>query len=203
MSVAALILAAGAASRFGGPKVTALLDGRPLLEHVLAAARAAGLDAIFVVLGAHADEIEAAVAWGNARRVRNPAPELGLASSLQVGLGALGPGVDAALVLLGDQPLVRPDVIRALVAAAGERAESADQARPIVAPRYADGSGPNPALLLRGAWPLAAELRGDRGMGPVIAARPELVRWIQAPGDNPDVDTPADLAALERADRAP
>jgi molybdenum cofactor cytidylyltransferase len=191
MTVAAVVLAAGASSRFGASKILAPFRGRPLLEHVLAAVREADVAETVVVLGSAEQEIEAMVDWGPERRVRNPAPERGLSSSLQVGLDALGPDVEAALVLLGDQPLVRPDVIRSLLAA------PADPARPIVVPRYEDGSGPNPALLGRAAWPLADELRGDRGMGPVIAARPELVRWIDAPGANPDVDTPDDLAMLE------
>ena len=59
MTVAALVLAAGASSRFGSPKALAQFEGRPLLEHVLDAVREAGIDEIVVVLGHAADEIEA------------------------------------------------------------------------------------------------------------------------------------------------
>ncbi len=189
--VAALILAAGTASRFGSSKALALLDGKALLRHVLDAAEEAGLSEIVVVLGARGEEIERAIEWGSARLVRNPAPERGLASSLQVGLGALGSGIQAVLVLLGDQPRVRPDVIRRLIDA------SIGSSRPIVVPRYSAGGGPNPAVIHRAAWPLIAALTGDRGMGPVIAAHPELVEEVLVEGRNPDVDTRADLAALE------
>ena len=66
-------------------------------------------------------------------------------------------------------------------------------------PAYADEGGPNPAHLLPPAWPLAASLDGDRGLGPLLAAHPERVLRVPVPGDNPDVDTRADLAALEEA----
>jgi len=63
-------------------------------------------------------------------------------------------------------------------------------------PRYAEGGGANPALLLRAAWPLVDELSGDTGMARLIRDRPDLVRELPVPGSNPDVDTPDDLAAL-------
>ena len=61
-------------------------------------------------------------------------------------------------------------------------------------PRYDDDAARNPVLLGRSAFGLAAEATGDRGLGPVLAAHPELVREVPVAGSNPDVDTPADLA---------
>jgi CTP:molybdopterin cytidylyltransferase MocA/precorrin-6B methylase 2 len=194
--VAGLILAAGAASRFGSPKIAARLDDRPLLAHVMAAARTAALGHIVVILGD--DAPPAGVDLGGVLVVRNPRPADGLSSSLRLGLAALSglePEVQAAIVLLADQPLVRADVIAALLAA------DVPPDRTIVVPRYAGGGGANPAMLLRAAWPLAGGLTGDRGMGPLIAARPELVAEVPVEGDNPDVDTPADLALLDWARR--
>ncbi|MFH0751695.1 MAG: nucleotidyltransferase family protein, partial [Chloroflexota bacterium] len=66
-----------------------------------------------------------------------------------------------------------------------------------VVPEYADDGAPNPVLLLPAAWPLVADLHGDRGLGALIAARPERVVRVAVAGANPDVDTPADLTALE------
>jgi len=189
--VAGVVLAAGEATRFGGGKVLAPLAGRPLLEHVLDAAIEAGLAEIVVVLGEAAPDVERVVSWRGERRVVNPEPSSGLSSSLRIGLASVGADADAAVVLLGDQPLVRAAVIRALV----DRAAVSD--RPIVVPRYADGSGPNPALVRRSAWGLAEAARGDRGLGPTIAAHPELVEEVPLAGGNPDVDTRSDLAALE------
>ena len=191
--VAGLVLAAGAATRFGSPKALALLDGRPMLEHVLDAAAAAGLEPVVVVLGEAHARVEAAVRWRGEIRVRNPDPGRGLGSSVHVGLeaiGALEPPVEAVVILLGDQPRVRSDVIAALLD------PLASSQRAIVAPRYAGGGGPNPLVLARSAFDLAAHVEGDRGLGPLIAARPELVQLVEVPGTNPDVDTPADLAGL-------
>jgi CTP:molybdopterin cytidylyltransferase MocA len=67
---------------------------------------------------------------------------------------------------------------------------------PIVVPRYSQSGTLNPVLLARSVWPLAMALEGDRGMGPLIHGSPELVTEVAAAGDNPDVDTPADLARL-------
>ena len=67
-------------------------------------------------------------------------------------------------------------------------------------PAYPDERGRNPVLLRRPAFALVTEVAGDRGLGPVLAAHPELVMEIAVPGTNPDVDTPADLAhAIEVA----
>ena len=98
------------------------------------------------------------------------------------------------LVALGDQPLVSADVVRSLLDA------PVDPARPIVVPVYPDDGGRNPVLLRRPAFGLVAEAGGDRGLGPVLAAHPELVDGVQVAGANPDVDTPADHArAIEAA----
>jgi len=194
---AALILAAGASSRFGSPKALARLDGRPILEHVLDAVREAGIDRIVVVLGQAAEEIEAGVEWVDEQVVRNPDPRH-LSSSLQVGMDAieaLDPPVESVIVALGDQPRTRPEVIHALLVAA----RGAD--RPVIVPRYAGGGGANPVLLRRAAFDLVDEASGDQGLGPVLAERADLVLEVAVDGTNPDVDTPGDLAALVWADR--
>jgi len=188
---AAIVLAAGASSRFGSTKALAPLWGRPLLQHVLDVVAVPGFAEIVVVLGHDADEIERRLAWRSERRVRNPDPDAGLSSSLRVGLESLGPASQAALVLLGDQPLVRAEVVERLLAG------FVSAALPIVVPRYRDGGGPNPLLIHRLAWPLASEALADRGLGPVVRDHPDLVVQIDIEGANPDVDTPEELAALE------
>jgi molybdenum cofactor cytidylyltransferase len=194
--IGAVILAAGAGSRFGGGKLLAPLDGRPILDRVLEAVRAAGVADAVVVLGHDAPAIEAAIPWGAERRVLNPDPDAGLSSSLRVGFAALEPdGLAGAFVVLGDQPLVDPAVFDAL-----RRAEVRGAAA-FVVPRYVGGGGANPVLVLRSGWPYVAEVSGDRGLGPLLAAHPELVAEVELGGSNPDVDTPADLAELAWADR--
>jgi CTP:molybdopterin cytidylyltransferase MocA len=189
--VVAVVLAAGAGSRFGGRKLLATIEGRPVLQHVLDRVAAAGVDRVIVVLGHDARELQAAIEWRAEVRVLNPEPERGLASSLRVGMAALPGDAEAALIVLGDQPRVAPDVIGALLAA------GVDAERPITVPVYADDRGRNPVLLGRAAFALVEAAEGDRGLGPVLAAHPELVREVRvdapAAGErNPDIDTRAD-----------
>ena len=146
--IAAIVLAAGAGSRFGGGKLLAPLEGRPILEHVLERLEGAGLRDVVVVVRDDAPQLETAVDWGSARRVVNPTPEAGLSSSLKVGIGALSADVDAALITLGDQPLLPARAVRALIDA------DAQPGRPIVVPVYGDGIGRNPVLLRRDAFGL-------------------------------------------------
>ena len=182
------MLAAGAGSRFGGAKLEARLDGRPVLQHVLNALAEAGIDDPVVVT---AGPLVADIEWGAARPVTNPQPGRGLASSLQVGWAAAmdeAEPPDAVIVALGDQPLVRREVVAELVAA------PLDATRPIVALRYAGSGARNPVRLERDAAPLVEAAAGDRGLGPILDDRPDLVRWLDVDGDNPDVDTREDLA---------
>jgi CTP:molybdopterin cytidylyltransferase MocA len=203
VSVAALVLAAGDGSRFGsatGGKLGAMLDGRVVLQHVLDTVAAFPLSPTVVVLGRDATALAGVIDWRAEQRVVNPAPELGLASSVRVGFEVLAVHAPAsttgALVLLGDQPRVAPAVIRALLDA------PVTAERPIAVPRYADGrSGPNPVLILRSWWHVVDETQGDRGLGPVISSRPDRVIEVPVAGSNPDVDTRADLDRL-RAEAA-
>ncbi|MDP8904356.1 MAG: nucleotidyltransferase family protein [Chloroflexota bacterium] len=190
---AGIILAAGQSTRFGADKLAARWRGKLLLQHVLDAATTARLSPLVVVVGPR--RRAAPLDWHGAHVVVNRHPERGLSRSLQLGLRALSAKgeIARAVVLLGDQPLVSPAVIARLLA------EPLHAAQPILVPRYADGQPGNPVVLERAAWPLARALAGDRGMAQLFAARPDLVRYLGVPGDNPDIDTPADLAALNRA----
>lgn len=205
-SVRAVVLAAGAGSRFGGRKLEARIAGRPLLQHALDALAAAGIPDPIVVL-APDSALEPAVEWRHASRVVNPEPGRGLAGSLQLGWAAalaFEPPPDAVLVVLGDQPRLAPGVIRALVAA------PIDPDRPIVAPRYAGSDAGNsaragarnPVRVEASAAALVDAAQGDRGLGPILDAAPGLVRWLDVPGDNPDVDHRRDLVAAIEADWA-
>lgn len=192
MNVVTIVLAAGASTRFGSSKLLAPLGDRPVLQHTLDALAAAGQRDVVVVLGDDASEVEARITWRAERRRVNPRPMDGLSSSLRIGLDAAAedPAADAVLVVLGDQPAIAPAAIRAVL----EAGEASD--RPLIRARYPGDGAPNPVLVRRSAWVLAAGLDGDRGLGPLMAARPELVAEVAVEGANPDVDTPADLARL-------
>ena len=195
----ALILAAGQSRRFGGGKLHALYRDRPLLSYVLAVARVARARGLVegghIVLAADDDRGLALAHADGLNPVINHAPDRGLSHSLKLGLVVLEavPLVESALVFLGDQPLVRQDVVEALVAAGRGQ---------IVRPRY-EGQ-PNtpghPVLLPRSIWERARQLEGDHGFRDLISSLPDTVT-IDVKGDNPDIDTQADLNALEGLSR--
>jgi molybdenum cofactor cytidylyltransferase len=190
---AAVVLAAGEGTRFGGHKLLAPLEGRPIVQHVLDAVAGAGSSATVVVLGRDAEEAEAVLEWRTEQRVINAHPEGGLSGSLKLGLDALqahpeAATFDAILVALGDQPRTSTAVIHLLI--------EAETDRPIVVPRFSEDGARNPVLLHRDAWSLVARASGDRGLGAFIDAHPDLAMELPVAGANPDIDTPADLAAL-------
>ncbi|HEX5500617.1 MAG TPA: nucleotidyltransferase family protein, partial [Thermomicrobiales bacterium] len=163
----------------------------PLLAHVLRHAAASRLDDIVLVLGHNAETIAEAVGeWGQ-RIAVNPDFAAGQSTSLKIGLAAVPPQAEAALVLLGDQPEIGPEIIDAVIVAFryGDR--------PIVAPTYGGAIG-NPVLFRRDCFPTLAALTGDEGARRIIRARPEDVLRVPV-SDVPapaDIDTDADYAAL-------
>lgn len=181
--VAAVVLAAGESRRFGSPKQLALLEGRTLLEHVLEAARAAGLRPVAAVVPVWLSRPASFVGAADLIWLRNPYPERGMSRSLRLGLEALPPDVSAAIVLLGDQPGVPAAQLHALVAARGRR--------PIVASAYGSLLAP-PVLLERSEFAAVSELAGDIGLRELIRSDPERV--VAVPAEPlPDIDTPDDL----------
>ena len=123
--------------------------------------------------------------------LRNDAPELGIASSLQVALRALTPrdGPEAVIVGLADQPLVGADAYRRLATAYDDGAQ-------LAVASYARRRG-NPVLLGRRYWPEALELTGDEGARVLLRRYGPTEVPCDGTGDPSDVDTPEDLAALE------
>ena len=157
--IAAVVLAAGAASRFGAPKQRLLLPG--VLERV----RASAVDEIVVVAGAHALEAE------GARIVECADWERGPGASLRCGLDALPANVQAAVVCLADGPNLVPEAVDRLIAA--WRA----CAGPLLAASY-DGERSHPVLLARAIWSTIPD-EGARALEPVLVACDDL----GAPGD--------------------
>jgi CTP:molybdopterin cytidylyltransferase MocA len=157
--IAAVVLAAGASTRFGSPKQAVLLE--PLLERVH---RSASIDDVVVVLGAHDVETRERV-------VHCPEWERGPGASLRCGLAALGDDVEAAVIVLGDGPTLDPRAIDRVVAA--WRTSGAER----VAATYG-GVRLHPLLLARNVWDTVP----DGGLRPLPA---ELVSCddLEPPGD--------------------
>jgi CTP:molybdopterin cytidylyltransferase MocA len=191
--VAAVLLAAGAGSRFGGGKLLAPYRGRPLIEASLSNLADAPVDETVVVVGESAERLRE-VCWPYGfKMVENPDWAQGMSTSVRAGLRSLGPEARAAVVLLADQPLVGAGAVERLVAAfeAGAR----------VAVATYGGRPRNPVLFSREVWPLLmTELSGDEGARPFLRRHPELVAQVPCDGvgDPADVDTVGDLRRLER-----
>jgi CTP:molybdopterin cytidylyltransferase MocA len=158
VSVWAVVLAAGASTRFGSPKQELLLE--PAVERV----RQSAVDDAVVVLGAH--EVETA-----ARTVLCPDWELGPGASLRCGLAALPPGAEAAVVVLGDGPELAPEAIDRVIEAWRR------QPAQVVAATYA-GIRLHPVLIDRDAWSLIPN-EGARALDAVLVACDDL----DPPGD--------------------
>ncbi|HSJ51813.1 MAG TPA: nucleotidyltransferase family protein [Actinomycetota bacterium] len=185
--ISAIVLAAGAGTRFGETKQLVEVRGKPMVQHAVDAATAGGADEIVVVLGHDADRVRSVLRLPSAGRwVVNHAYLSGMASSLSTGLAHADPGSEGAAVLLADQPGITAQHVRSLLDAFhGRRA-------PIV--RLAFRSGPGPALIARELWREVQLLEGDVGARDVIARHPGLVENVDVGGDAPvDVDVPDDL----------
>ena len=154
--IGAVILAAGMSSRMGETKQLLRLGEHTLLDQVLANVRASGVDEIVLVLGHAAEKIMDSVTGENVKIAINRAYREGMGTSLRMGLSALPSGIDAALIVLADQPFVRPATLKQLM----------DQYRKsnaqIVIPMYKGFRG-NPVLLDHSVFPEVMALNGDIG----------------------------------------
>lgn len=173
--IAAVVLAAGAASRFGAPKQALLLP------RVLARVHASTVDEIVVVVGAH--EVET-----DARTVRCPDWERGPGASLRCGLATLAPEVEAAVVVLADGPDLAPEAIDRIIEA--WRGSNAD----VVAAGYGGERG-HPVLLARPAWERVPD-EGARALTPHLVPCDDL-------GPPGDVDTADDMGRYHDASAEP
>lgn len=194
--IGTVLLAAGLGTRFGPePKMLALLDGRPLVRHAAEAALAAAPRPVVVVLGAHADAVRRALSGLDVVLVENPDFRAGLATSLRAGVAALPQDCEAAVIVLGDMPRIFAVHIDRLAAAFEETSRSVAAVVPVLASLRG-----NPVLLnLRRLAPDIARLTGDRGAGPLLRDRSDV---LEIPGDAAtalDIDTPAALRAAEGA----
>lgn len=190
VSVTGIILAAGRGTRMGAPKQLLPLDGRPLLQYVVDATSQALADTV-LVLGHEAESVVAALDLpAGVRVVVNPDHAEGQLTSLRAGLDHVPEGARAVAVLLGDQPEIRADAIRAVVAA------QAVSDAPILRAAYG-GRPSHPVVLTRAVWPGAEALRGAGGARPLIAAHAGAVELVEVGGEPPeDIDTPHDLERL-------
>jgi molybdenum cofactor cytidylyltransferase len=189
LPVGAVVLAAGAGSRMpGSQKLLLEVDGRPMVQHAIEAASEGGCHQVVVVYSA--DDVKEAID-DKAELVYNPDAHTGMASSLRVGLRALRPEIEAAVVLVGDQPLVGSRTIAALL-----RAWRREGSRPAVAVSKRHKKWTPPVVLAREMWEELYALKGDAGARQILDGHPELLDTVPAPARTDDIDTPEDYAKI-------
>lgn len=182
-TVAAVVLAAGAGTRFAGEQNKLLVEiaGKPVVRHAVDAARAAGLDEVVVVTGSMHEAIAEAMPE-DVTVLHNESWEDGQSTSLQAAVSyADWRGHGAVVVGLGDSPGVAADTWRALADSDAEiaMADFAGRLRP-------------PTRLAAALWP-SLPVSGDEGARSLVRARPDRVVRVKAAGDASDIDTLSDL----------
>ena len=194
--VAAIILAAGKSTRMGEPKQLLRLGERTVLERTLENVRAAGVEEIVLVLGSSAATIQRQLpssTFEGIKVVVNQAWGQGMASSLREGLAALSPQIDGALIVLADQPFLRPATLDQIV----DRYRLANAQ--IVIPMY-KGSRGNPVLLDRSVFADVMALDGDVGCRAIFGGHAEGIVKVEVEdvGILLDIDNKEDYERLQR-----
>lgn len=177
MSVAAIVLAAGASRRLGFPKQLIRLGGETLVERAVRLSREAGCQPVVLVLGASADEIKKVCAFEDAAIVVNEEWAEGMATSIAAGVRTLGPEVEGCLVTTCDMPAVTTLHLRKLMNM-GE----------VMASAYAGGHAV-PAYFPRRHFTALIELRGDTGARTLL----KEAASIALEGGDLDIDTLEDV----------
>lgn len=189
LPVAAVILAAGAASRMGQPKLLLPWNGEPLICHAARTALDAGLAPVIVVTGAGVSAVQSALQGLAVQLVYNQDWETGQSTSVRAGLNALPSQVQAVLFMLGDQPYVSVELIKKLV-------ENYLVTRPAILAPFIGEKRSNPVLFDRSTFDVLSRLQGDAGARSIFAQYPpQAMQW---PDERLllDIDTPQDYQRL-------
>ena len=194
-TIGIIILAAGASRRFGGQAKQLLsVDGKTLIRRITETATAAAVsESIVVVLGANQELIRDELTNLPVQLIDNPAWAEGMSTSLRVGLTALThcePIPTAIVVLLCDQPLITPDLIRQLVAV------HAETGKQMVACRYTGGVGV-PALFAQSVFADLRALEGDKGARYLLQQRADDRADVDFEPAAIDLDSWADVEKWE------
>ena len=190
-AVSAVVLAAGASRRMGAPKQLLRLGGETILQRTLNNVRASDVGEIVLVLGHAAESVEKAISTERIRIVRNPDYQQGMGTSLRAGLASVNADAGGALIILADQPFVRPETLNELITC---HQESKPQ---ILIPMYRGFRG-NPVLLDRSVFEEVKGLNGDIGCRAIFGDHTEGIRKL--PVDDAgillDIDSRGDYETL-------
>jgi molybdenum cofactor cytidylyltransferase len=195
-NIAAIILAAGAASRFGQPKQLLDFHGKPFVRAVAETALKAGLSPVIVVNGSYAEDVTAAVADLPLQIIHNQDWKDGQSTSIKAGLRHLPNNSGGAIFLLVDQPQVSVELLRALV-------ERHSQDLPAALAPYVFDQRANPLLFDRVTFADLLTITGDTGGRAVFSKfSPRYLNWYDR-RLLMDVDTPEDYQKLLDSENAP
>jgi molybdenum cofactor cytidylyltransferase len=186
----AIVLAAGASTRFGSPKQLVRLAGRPLLHTVVTRAAEVTGNALIVVLGSQAAELAPLLKHSAGTIVVNHEWREGLASSIRAGVAHLPAACTGAMLVLADQAAVTADDLKRL-AGSWRR-----QPQYIAAAMYAGTIGV-PAIFPRASFRELSELRGDSGARALLRRNSDRLVRVAMESAAIDLDTPEDLLALQ------
>jgi molybdenum cofactor cytidylyltransferase len=188
--VAAILLAAGRSTRFGDEsKLLARMGGKALVRHVAEAAINSTADPVIVVTGHRAREVRSQLQGLPVRIVHNRLFVDGLSTSLKAGFSALPPEARGAVILLGDMPFVRAELVDALIAS-WQNGGGPAALVPIL-----DGRRGNPVVLSRALQAAIEGLSGDVGAGSILRERADVLEWpTEDPAIIQDIDTREEFA---------
>ena len=190
MTVAAVVLAAGASRRLGQPKQVLALDGATVLDATLTVARASACQPVVVVLGGAADSVRAQVDLDGVQVVENHDYGEGCATSIRTALDALPEQVTGIVLMLGDQPRVAVETVQELEATARGHAVGVCE--------YDDGLG-HPLWFDRQMFGALQAMHGDKAVWKLVDAESEGADVVRVRIDGPvprDIDTWDDYQAL-------
>ncbi|MBV9247630.1 MAG: molybdopterin-binding/glycosyltransferase family 2 protein [Acetobacteraceae bacterium] len=193
-TIAAIVLAAGRSRRMAPHNKLLIADrtGKPMIARVVDNVLSSKARPILVVTGHQADQIEHALGGRPVRYVHAPTYAEGLSASLKAGITAVPPECAAALVCLGDMPLVNGRMIDRLLSA-----YDSDEGRLIVLPTFHGKQG-NPMLWDRRYFPEILGITGDSGARFLIGKHMEVVAEVEMADDAVlrDFDTTESLSTL-------
>lgn len=192
----AIVLAAGASTRFGSPKQLVRVGGRPLLHAVVTRTAEVTGNALIVVLGAGASDLAPLLKHSAGSVVVNRHWREGLASSIRTGVARLPPTCAGVMLVLADQAALSSDDLRRLAGTWRRRPQC------IAAALYAGTTGA-PAIFPRTTFAELAALRGDSGARAILRRNADRVVRVPMPAAELDLDTPEDLLQIAPQESQP
>ena len=192
--IGAVVMAAGRSQRMGRPKMVLPWGGTTVIGQVVDVLLTSGVGDVVVVTGGAREHVESVLGGLPVRIIYNPDYANGeMARTLQVGLSAMEEGIEAALVVLGDQPQIEQTVVETVIAAF-------EQGSHLVVPSYQMRRG-HPWLVARSLWDDLLGLRPPKTLRDFLNIHTSDIHYVNAdtPSIIQDLDTPEDYHRFRTA----